>query len=289
MPRVTKTPVRRRNFAQQAAQQAQATYGPQISGVRQDLHGQVGSLNSMDHALQGSLQIARRNLRHSGLQSDDLSMALRELALRSADVTAGTQLQIQTARQDAQGQIQDLVAQRGATQSSVLSELQQAAQERQQDLADDARSRRLDIRDSIKLESLKKSLGLGDYADDGGAGGISDSDRDSRKAAAFYAKQAFDALRGTGQVDEDPRQWDDATWDAIVGGVHKQKSVGTPEDAARAVHAIRAHFGGGDVSGYTDGGGEGGRGEAGWDELLKALGVLARGTVPPLLAAYAQR
>src|SRR4051794_23493377 len=116
MARVTKTPIGHRhdpttqphpNYAGQAAAQAHAAYGPQISGVRQDLHGQVRSLNSMDTALQGSLTLARRNLRHAGLQGDDLALALKELAYRSADVGAGTQLQIQTARQDAHGQVQD--------------------------------------------------------------------------------------------------------------------------------------------------------------------------------------
>jgi hypothetical protein len=294
MARVTKTPVghQRPNYAQQAAQQAHATYAPQISGVRQNLHGEVRSLNSMDAALQGTLQLARRKLRHAGLEGDDLAMALKELAYRSVDVGAGTQLQIQTARQDAHGQVQDLLSSQGAAQQSLLSELQQAARQRQQELQDDVRDRRLDLQGAIRLEELKKRLGLGDYANDGGgAHGLTQTQRsairEERDTAGFYAKQAFDALKGSGKVSEDPREWDEATWNALVGGVHQQKGVNSADDAARAVSNIRDHFGGGGVAGFEPQSAP--TGGATMEDFLKVLGVLARGAVPPLIAAYAGR
>lgn len=297
MARVTKTPIGhhrdpttqhpnrpQHNYAGQAAAQAHATYGPQIHGVRQDLHGQVRSLNSEGAALQNSLTLARRNIRHSGLQGDDLALALKELAYRSADVGAGTQLQIQTARQDAHGEVQNLLQSQGAAQQSLLAEMQKAAQARQQELIDDTRNRRNDIKDAITLEELKKRLGLGSYADDGSGShhGLTATQRraihEERDTAGFYAKTAFDALKESGKVPEDPNEWDDATWNALVGGVHQQKGVESADDAARAVSNIRDHFGGGGVQGFdpADAGGGGG----GDMDFLKALFTLARGAAP---------
>ena len=276
MARVTKTNPRRRrggpSLRGQANQQAAAEYQPQVRGVRRETRGQVRSLRTQEDALQDTLSIARRELRHAGLEGDDLRMGLRELAYRSADVGAGTALQVNTLRQDAQGQVQDLLASQGQAQSSILGELQGARQERQQELADAQRERTQGLQDAIRLEQAFKKLGLGQYYAEKGSGGLTPTQRrdaeQSSEAARYYAKEAFDALRESGKVPEDPREWDESIWDALTGGVHKQKGVDNVEDASQATSAIRDHFGGD-------------------ENILGALGTLAKGTILPLATATA--
>lgn len=245
----------RPNLRRTAAEQARAEYNPQIRGVRREAQGQVRSIRSAGPALEASLQRSGQQLRRAGLDQDDLAIALRELANRTADVGASTALQTQQVRQEAQGEIVDLQAARGQAQNAALASLQQAAAERAQEIQDaeaaDVRGLKMDI---LKEEALKK-LGLGSYADDGAEGGLTPTQRraeaDEHDNAAFYAKQYFKAIKDMGGITDeetgevifgpDPKQWDDKAWNYVVEKVASKEGVSDIKAAQRATQAIRDH------------------------------------------------
>lgn len=250
-------PRRRPTLQHIAATQAHAEYDPQIRGVKRETHQQVRSIRSSGPALQSSLQQSARELRHAGLAPRDLTIALSELAHRTADVGASTALQAQQTRQAAHGEIVDLLQGRGQAQKSALAGLQQQQVEHSQDLHDEKAAEARQFNMDILKQEAEKKLGLGDYA--GGANGLTPTQqRDTNQShhnAAFYAKQLFQASKG-GITDKegnvvvppDPKTWDDSTWNALTEKVAGNKGVNSVQDAQRAVQAIRDHVDGGEVS-----------------------------------------
>ena len=269
----------RANLRKTAASQARAEFNPQIQSTRRGIRGQVRSIQSSGPALEASLQRTSQQLRHAGLSPRDQAIALRELALRTADVGASTALQTQQVRQEGHGEIVDLQKGRALAESATLAELQQAAAQHAQEVQDaenaDARGIKMEI---LKEEALK-GLGLGSYADDG-EGGLSDTQRgeikDSRNNAGFFAKQYFTAAKdgitdekGEVLIPPDPKSWDDAIWDGFVSKVAAMKGVDSVEDAQRAVSAIRDHV----------------NPSASPSEALGALGTVASAAAPALAPA----
>ncbi len=270
-------PRRRPSLQHIAAQQAHAEYDPQIRGVRRETHQQVRSIRSSGPALQSSLQQSARELRHAGLAPRDLTIALQELAHRTADVGSSTALQTQQARQEGHGQIVDLQAALGQSQKSALAGLQQDQAERAQDLHDEKASEARDFTMDILKKEAEKKLGLGDSG--GGLTPTQQRDTDqSHHNAAFFAKQYFQASKGgitdpkTGEVliPPDPKGWDDSTWNALAEKVAGQKGVNTVTDAQKAVQAIRDHVDGG-----------GGAGGGSLADILRtlAMGAAATGAI----------
>jgi hypothetical protein len=245
-------PRRRPTLRHIAAQQAHAEYDPQIHGVKRETHQQVRSIRSSGPALQSSLQQSAHELRHAGLAPRDLTIALSELAHRTADVGASTALQTQQARQAGHGEVVDLLQGRGQAQKAALAGMQQQQAEHAQDIQDEERSDARDFKMGLLKEEAEKKLGLGDYA----GGGLTATQRrdagQSHHNAAFYAKQYFQASKGgitdpkTGEVliPPDPKSWDESTWNALAEKVAGQKGVNSVHDAQRAVAAIRDHVGG---------------------------------------------
>lgn len=241
----------RPNLRRTAASQAHAEYDPQISGVRRNTRSQVRSVQSAGPAMEASLQRTGRQLEHANLDPRDLAIALRELAYRTTDVGASTALQTQQIREQGRGELTDLLAARGASEQSILGQLQQAqaehAQERRDAAQDAARGVKMDILKEIALQKL----GLGQYADDGGGGMTPTQRREAHEEhdnAAFFAKQYFQASKdgvtdkdGNQLIPPNPKHWDDTTWNALVEKVAGQEGVDSVEAAQRAVGAIRAH------------------------------------------------
>jgi len=245
-------PRRRPTLRHVAAQQAHAEYDPQIRGVRQETHQQVRSIRSSGPALQSSLQQSAHELRHAGLAPRDLTIALSELAHRTADVGASTALQVQQTQQAGHGEVVDLLQGRGQAQRSALAGLQQQQAEHSQDVHDEQAAEARKFKMDLLREEAEKKLGLGDYANSGLTPTQRRDTNQSHHNAAFYAKQYFQASKGgitdpkTGQVliPPNPKAWDDSTWNALAEKVAGQKGVNSVQDAQRAVQAIRDHVGG---------------------------------------------
>lgn len=235
---------------QTAHAQAKAEYAPQRHGVRREERSQARSLRSMEPAQLASIALARRQLRHSGLSPRDLAIAESELAHRSMDVGSGTALQLGQLHRSAQEQLVDLSAGQGQAESGIMAQLQQAAQQRQQEVADDKRSNVEDFKlDIAKAQALEK-LGL---SGDSGGGGLTPTQQrahnQSRHDAAFYAKQYVSAAR-EGLKDEEtgdeilppgPHNWNDQQWNLFVEKVTDKAGVNVT-DAQHAVQAVRDHF-----------------------------------------------
>lgn len=270
--------MRRPNLNTVAAQQAHAEYAPQRRGVRRDIRGQVRSIRSSAPALEASLGRTADQLRHINLSAQDRAIALRELAMRQADVGASTALQEQQVRQQGHEQLVDLAAAEGQARSSALAQMQQAATERHQDLADERRAEVRQFKMDILKEQALKELGLGSYADDGGRGGLTPTQRraahEEHDNAAFYAKQIFQASKHgltdekTGEVlvPPDPQKWDDSIWNQLVESVAGKEGVDSVEAAQRAVSAIRDHVQPGANATAPD--------------LLRTLGMVASAAAP---------
>lgn len=235
-----------------ARQQAGAEFNPQISGVRRNTQQQVRSVRSSGPALEASLGRTGQQLRNANLSPQDLAIALREIAHRTADVGASTALQTQQIRQQGQGEITDLLAGRSAAERSILGELQAAEQQYQREQRDEDQDAAKQFKMDILKEIALKKLGLGDYADDGDGGGLTPTQRREAKEehdnAAFYAKQYFQASKdgitdeeGNVVVPPNPKRWDDTTWNALVEKVAGQEGVDSVEAAKTAVGAIRDH------------------------------------------------
>lgn len=241
------------NLKRQASRQARAEYQPQKRQVKRGLKGELGSLNTMEDALQGSLNTARKQARKSGLNPDDLQTVLVELARSQADVSGGVQLQKRSARSDAMTELADLSASQGAASRSLLDQALSAREERRQEIADrryeEAQGLREDLRDyelDIKKEKELHALGL--------TGGLTPSQkkerRESKQNAKFWARQFVQAAR-KGIVDEktgelvvptEVSKWDDSIWSGLVAKVAKEEGVDNTRDAQTAVEEVRDHF-----------------------------------------------
>lgn len=234
---------RRRRYENIGQRQAGVEYNPQIAQTRRDTRGQVGSLRSMGGALQGSLTAAERGVRRAGLMSDDRQMALRELALRRADVGAGTQLQISEARREGQGQIGDLITARSQAASGIASDLLQQDRDQAQERRDDTRDRTLDLKFDLIGEVLAEKLGLGG---EGEGGGLTPYQRQGNRRrdenARFFAKAGFQRLKE--RTGQDPGEWDDEIWTGLIGKVAEQEGV-EATDAQTAVQRLRERTTGG--------------------------------------------
>lgn len=228
---------------------AKAEYGPQRSRVRRETHNQVHSLRTEEPALLASINLARQQLRHSGLSSHDLAIAESELAHRSADVGAGTALQVGQVRQDAHTQLVDLAESQGQAEGGYVAALQKEARKHQQDVADHQREEVERFKNGLLKKEAEVKLGLASGA---GAGGLSPTQErahsQSQHNAAFYAKQYFQASKGgvkdktgTEVIPAGPHNWDDTVWSSLAEKVAKQKGVGSVTDAQHAVQAIRDH------------------------------------------------
>lgn len=233
-----------------AAATAKAEYQPQIRAVHREARGQLKSLRSLTPALQASLQLSAKQLRHAGLSHSDLAIAEAELAHRTADVGAGTYLQEQQVRQDAHGQLVDLRQGEGQAASSNLATLLHEAAEHKQKVADEIAAERRGVHTHIAQVLQEKHLGLGDY----GHGGLTPTQQrahhQSRHNAAFWAHQYVSLAKGglkdekTGEeiIPAGPKGWDDKVWGYFVQKVSGKKGVDSVTDAEHAVEAIRNHF-----------------------------------------------
>ena len=192
----------------QANQQARAEYQPQIAGVHRDAASEAASLQSMEAPLTQGYRLASKQLRHAGLSQHDLSIALDEFANRTAEIPQSVQSQIGAVNRNATGQISDLRAAQGASAASLLTQLRNAAAEQQAAGAAEEAGNVEDFKMDILKEQTLKELGLGSYADDGGQGGLTPTQRRDAKEthynAAFYAKQLFSSVRGSGLKTRKP-------------------------------------------------------------------------------------
>lgn len=242
----------RANLRRSAAETARAEYQPQIRGVRREAAQQTHSLESTAPALQASLQLSGRQLRHAGLSARDLAIAEAELAHRTADAGASTALQIGQVNQEAHGQIVDLQTAQGQAQSAALTTLLHEAAEHRQKVQDEIAAEGRGLNTDIAKAELERKLGLGTYHVSPTEraqlhnGGLTPTQQREAGAdhsnAAFYAKQYFDAAKA-GQidgVDADPKSWAPETWTHLIEAVKKNASVDVPV-AEKAVEAIREH------------------------------------------------
>jgi hypothetical protein len=234
------------NLRRRARRQTRRAYRGQrraaqsaVAGARDDMQDQVASLNTMQDALLGSLRGARQQVRGLGLQGDDRQAALRELAMRMPDVVAGTQMQIQQAREEGQESIlaarqgvQDVAAAQATATQERLADLQKMRMENRAGAIDDQR----DLRNSLLKDVF------GELLEDGGAGGADPERAESRKAASQTAIMKFRGAKDTPELieafGEDPKEWNDAAWAAMTDSVAKAEGV-DQADAIWAVERIR--------------------------------------------------
>jgi hypothetical protein len=176
------------------------------------------------------------------LQGDDRQAALRELAMRMPDVVAGTQMQIQQAREEGQESIlaarqgvQDVAAAQATATQERLADLQKMRMENRAGAIDDQR----DLRNSILKEVILGQI------DGGGEGGMTPTQRraagEERDKAEFWAKQLFSGAREAKAEDwGEPPEWDEKIWNGLVMGV-MDKGGTSVEEAQRAIARIRGH------------------------------------------------
>lgn len=239
----------RPSLRQTAAATARAEYQPQIQAVRRETHGQIKSLKSLTPALEASLQLSAKQLRHAGLKPGDLAIAEAELAHRTADVGASTFLQEEQARQAAHATIVNLLQSQGQAQHSDLLTLLHEAATHRQKVQDEINAEHRGLHTAIAKEQLEKTLGIGPNA-----GGLSPTQlrahHQSKHNAAFWAHQYVSLAKGglknekTGEqiIPPGPHTWDDKVWGYFVQKVAGKKGVNSVTDAERAVEAIRNHF-----------------------------------------------
>jgi hypothetical protein len=228
---------------------AKAEYQPQRSRVRRETRDQAHSLRTEEPALLASINLARHQLRHSGLSPHDLAIAEDELAHRSADVGASTALQIGQLHQDAQAKLVDLSEGQSQAEGGYVAALRKEALKHQQDVADHQREEAERFKNGILKKRVEQQLGL---SSSGSSSGLSPTQErahsQSQHNAAFYAKQYFQASKGgvkdktgTEVIPAGPHAWDDQIWNSLAEKVAKQKGVDNVTDAQHAVQAIREH------------------------------------------------
>lgn len=238
-------------LAQAAHQQAAAEYNPQRQSVRRETRAQVHSLRSEEPALIAAINLARHQLRHSGLSGRDLAIAETELAHRTLDVASSTALQIGQARQEAGSKLVDLSQSQSQAERSALAALQQEALKHRQSVADEQRSNVEDFRLALLKKEAEQKLGLSSSSSSS-SGGLTPTQQrahnQSQHNAAFYAKQYFLASKNgvtdkTGQqvIPPEPHTWSDQIWNSLAEKVASKKGVSSVTDAQRAVQAIRDH------------------------------------------------
>lgn len=238
-------------LAQAAHQQAAAEYNPQRQSVRRETRAQVHSLRSEEPALIAAINLARHQLRYSGLSGRDLAIAETELAHRTLDVASSTALQIGQARQEAGSKLVDLSQSQSQAERSALAALQQEALKHRQGIADEQRSNVEDFRLGLLKKEAEQKLGL--TGEGTNSSGLTPTQQrahnQSRHTAAFYAKQYFLASKGgvkdekTGEVviPPEPHTWSDQIWNSLAEKVASKKGVSSVTDAQHAVQAIRDH------------------------------------------------
>lgn len=228
---------------------AKAEFGPQRSRVHRETHNQVHSLRTEEPALLASINLARQQLRHSGLSAHDLAIAESELANRSADVGASTALQVGQVRQDAQTQLVDLAESQDQAEGGYVAALRKEATKHHQDIVDHQREEAERFKNGILKKMVESKLGLSSSSSSGGLSPTQQRDHSqSQHNAAFYAKQYFQASKGgvkdkTGAevIPAGPHKWGDEIWNSLAEKVAKQKGVSSVTDAQHAVQAIRDH------------------------------------------------
>jgi hypothetical protein len=249
------------NLRRRARRQTRRAYRGQrraaqsaVAGARDDMQDQVASLNTMQDALLGSLRGARQQVRGLGLQGDDRQAALRELAMRMPDVVAGTQMQIQQAREEGQESIlaarqgvQDVAAAQATATQERLADLQKMRMENRAGAIDDRR----DLKNSLLKDVFGELL-------EGGSDGLTPTQRrnagQSRDAAAGRAKLIFQQARESDneKLQGDPQEWDDAVWRTLTGMVADADDVDSWGDAEWAISRIRQNVQGPEPRSVTD-------------------------------------
>lgn len=210
----------KRKLRQKARQITEIEYAPQrqqlqgeIQGVRRDTNQQVGSLQSMEHALQQSLGRASHLMRNSGLTGRDRRMALQELAARGVDVTAGTQLAISQAHKQAQTTIGDL---RADIQGLQINQSQDTRAEFK-----DLMEKRRENMEELGLSPTQRR-----------------SEAESKQNAQIIAGRLYRAA----SESETGAPEDDQMWDAFTEAVAKGKGVGSQQHAVNAVTQLRRYL-----------------------------------------------
>lgn len=264
----------RPNYRRAARQQARATALPQIQATRRGTRQEVRGLRSMESPLLEGVEAQIAALKHAGLRGPEREQALEEAATSLGQIPAGINSQILSTREAGSEAVGDLRTQEAASQQSILSQLQTAAAEHAQSVADEERSAHRDSNLAIQQAELEKSLGLGDYSTDplqqaqigkvqaethalehpNSLSALTPGERrgvvDDHAEAAHYARELFekakageivDSKTGQPKIAPDPKGWDEATWRHLVTAVAASGGKPSIPAAEKAVQAIRAH------------------------------------------------
>lgn len=256
-----------RNLRQRARQQAHAEVHPQIESARQRARAEHRSVNSSVPAMEEGLEAAETAAHHAGLSPHDAQILLKQFANQTADVSASAALQNQQIGQGTQETISGLHQAEGEQTRSIFSQLQLAAQEHAQQVADEQRSNQEGIAGTIQTAELEKQLGLGDYgqtpkekaeiellhsqAQGGGLTPTQTRDAaESQETAKDYAHNLVRSVHAAGGVNAKgeqvlpahPKDWSDQNWAELTEKVAGSKGVNSYKDAEHAIDAIRGHF-----------------------------------------------